>query len=50
VLLAPGVAVPWLPTGMGTRRGSKIVSEIAVRLTNQSSPKTGLSPLIVFVL
>ena len=41
---------PWAPTGIGVERGSKTVSEMAVRVKNQSSPKTGRSPLSVFWL
>jgi hypothetical protein len=47
---AVGVVELWMPTGTGVERGSTTVSEIAVNTTNQSSPKTGLSPLRVFWL
>ena len=40
----PGRAVDAMPTGTGKRRGSTIVSEMAVTLKNQSSPQIGRSP------
>ncbi len=47
--LLPGEAV-WMPTGIGVERGSNTVSEMALRLMNQSSPKIGRSPFSVFWL